>query len=158
MDIRSSLEAFIRLVMRDTVYHRVYPCSVQGQSSDLKTLDLLPDDAEIRGTGLQSVPIRHGLPGVEVKVPVGARVLLGFEAGDPERPYAALWEPGSIEQIIFDGGTKPIARKGDAVTCFWPPSVPIVGTVGPAVLTGGLITITSPASGVITSGADGVLA
>jgi hypothetical protein len=156
MTIDQSLAKFVRWVMRDTTYHRVFPCSVQGQSSDLATLDLLPDDTDIRGTGLQQVHIRHGLPGVQVKVPVGARVLLGFEAGDPERPYAALWEPGAIEQIIFDHGTKPLARKGDAVTCFWPPSVPITGTVGPAALEGSL-TITSPAPGIIAAGAERAL-
>jgi len=147
----SALAKFIRFVMRDTRYHALYPCTVEAQAAD-GTLDLTPDDEAIRGTGLQAVPIRHGLPGVRVKVKQGARLLLGFEAGDPTRPFAALWEPGAIEEISIDGGTKPVARAGDAATCFWPPSVAVTGTtpVGAFV---GTMTITSPAPAILAAGA-----
>jgi len=151
-DPRAALAAFIRNVMRNTRYHAQYPATVQGQPTD-STLDLLPDDTSVRGLGLSNVPIRHGLPAVTVKVLVGSRVLLGFEAGDPQRPYAALWSASSIEYISFAGGDKPVARIGDAVTCFWPPSVPITGTVGGNALVG-TMTITSPAPAVIGSGAQ----
>jgi hypothetical protein len=114
-----ALQRFIRFVMRDTLYHGKYSAEVQSQSDD-DSLDLLPDDNRVRGNGLSRVPIRHGLPGVRVRVRVGSRVQLGFENGDPTQPYAALWEPGAIETIIFDNGTQPIARMGDTVTCFWP--------------------------------------
>lgn len=149
MDSSSALARFIRWIMRDTKYHVRYPCTVEGQNGN--ELELLPDDELIRGDGLSRVPMRHGLPGVTVRVKVGARCLLGFEAGDPRRPYAALWEPHSIEQIRFGDGDAPIAREGDAVTCFWPPVVPITGTVGGQALVG-TITITSPAPGIIGSG------
>lgn len=155
----AGLEAIRRLVQILTAplrYHRRYPCTVQAQAADF-TLDLLPDDEEIRGTGLQGVKMRHGLPGVEVRVVVGSRCLLGWDAGDPRRPYAALWEAGSIESISFGGGDKPIARVGDTVTCFWPPSVPVTGTLGVLPFVG-TMTITSPAVGIIQSGADKVTA
>jgi hypothetical protein len=138
--------------MRDTRYHKLYPCTVEAQAAD-GTLDLTPDDESVRGTGTQSVQIRHGLPGVTVKVKKGARLLLGFEAGNPERPFASLWEPGAIEEISIDGGDKPVAREGDAVTCFWPPSVPVTGTLG-GVPFAGTMTITSPAPGIIDTGAE----
>lgn len=149
--VSGALARFIRWVMRDTKFHKMYPCTVQSQSSDLTRLELLPDDEEIRGTGTAAVLIRHGLPGVTVKVPRGARVLLGFAAGDERRPYAALWEPGSIESISFAGGTKPVARMGDSVTCFWPPSLPVIGTL-PAGAFVGTLTITSPSPGIIQDG------
>jgi hypothetical protein len=147
----SRLERFIRWVMRDTRYHALYPCTVESQASD-GSLDLTPDDESIRGTGLQAVPIRHGLPGVRVKVKQGARLLVGFEAGDPSRPFASFWEPGAIEEISVDGGDQPVSRKGDPVTVFWPPSVAVTGTtpVGAFV---GTMTITSAASGLIDDGA-----
>jgi hypothetical protein len=107
----------------------------------------------MRGDGLAKVPIRHGLPGVTVKVKQGARLLLGFEAGDPRRPYASLWEPGAIEEISIDGGDQPIARAGDPVTVFWPPSVPVVLTSPTGVFTG-TMTITTAASGLIDDGAQ----
>lgn len=156
----AGLEAVRRFVQTLTAplrYHRRYPCTVQGQAADF-TLDLLPDDAEISGAGgMQGVKIRHGLPGIEVRVRVGSRCLVGWEAGDPRRPYASLWEPGAIESISFGGGDKPIARVGDAVTCFWPASVPVTGTLAGSAFVG-TMTITSPASGIIQSGAAKVTA
>lgn len=155
---KGALSRFIRWVMRDTTYHASYPATVQSQSAD-DSLDLLPDDERVRGTGLSSVPIRHGLPGVRVRVAVGARVLLGFEAGDPRRPYAGLWEPGSIEEILFDGGTAPVARQGDAVQVFWPTPLTAGGsaTIGGQAFVGTLI-VTGPSAGVIQTGAARVKA
>lgn len=139
----SALERFIRRVMGFTKYHALYPCTVESQDGN-GLLDLTPDDEAIRGTGLGEVPIRHGLPGFTVKVKAGARVLLGFEAGDPKRPYAALWEPGSVEEIIFDGGDKPVARSFDTASVFFPPSLLITGGLVGAFPFTGTITITSP--------------
>lgn len=153
---REALERFVRWVMRDTRYHALYPATVERQDAN-GLLDLTPDDDAIRGTGLGAVPIRHGLPGFTVKVAKGARVLLGFEAGDPKRPYAALWEPGSVIEISFNGGTKPVARRGDSATVFFPPSLLVTGTLGPFPFTG-TITITSPGVAMIDNGAPGLLA
>ena len=152
-----ALARFIRWVMRDVRYHRMYPSTVQSQSSDGSTVDLLPDDPTIKGDGLQTVPLRHSLPGVVVKVPVGARIMLGFQDGSPGKPYAALWEPGQIESISFGGGTQPIARVGDAAVVYWPVSMEIIGAVAAGVPTGaltGTITIATTASAVIQSGND----
>lgn len=114
--IKEPLAAFVRWVMRDVTYHRLYSCSVQGQDA-AGLLDLLPDDETIRGTGLSKVKIRHGLPGFTVKVPTGASVLLGFENGDPRKPYASLWDPGSVTSLTFDQGTKAVARVDDTAVC-----------------------------------------
>jgi hypothetical protein len=102
--LRGSLERLIRWVMRDTLFLGMYTAAVVRQAAD-GTLDLLPDDDRLRSQGLQAVPIRHGLPGVTVEVPAGERVLLGFDSGRPEAPYAALWHAGQATKIIFDSGT-----------------------------------------------------
>jgi hypothetical protein len=75
-------------------YSRMYPAKVLKQAGD-GTLELLPDAERIRGNGLTRVPIRHGIPGVTVKVPAGGKVLLFFESGDPKLPAACLWPDGS---------------------------------------------------------------
>lgn len=152
MRFGEALARFIRWVMRDTKFHALYPCVVERQDSN-GLLDLTPDDESIRGNGFQNVPIRHGLPGFKVKVKQGARLLLGFEAGDPRRPFAALWEPGAVEEIIFNDGDAPVAHEGAPVTVFWPPAVPVilVTPLGPFT---GTITITSAASGLIDGGRD----
>ncbi len=158
MDPVAALRTFVRHVTRDTVYLRNYTAVVQRQHGDL-TLDLLPDDERVRGTGLSNVPIRHGLPGVEVSVVVGSRVLLGFENGDPRQPYCSLWDPSAIEEIRFDGGTASVARVGDVVVCSWPASLDVTGTItAPAGAFKGILTIGTQSSGTIQTGASRVKA
>jgi hypothetical protein len=159
-DAAALFERLVRAFMGDVTYHKHYPCSVQGQ--DGMTLDLLPDDEAIRGPGgLQGVPIRHGLPGVSVMVKPGARVLLGFEAGDPRKPYASLWEsdPGVVLAVMLPGDKRPIARKGDSVLVFINPAVPIAmsGLINGVTPFLGTIQITTPVTGIIQDGNPKVL-
>lgn len=115
MPLRESLEAIIEaLIGRRLDYHALYPCTVASQASD-GTLDLLPDDARIRGTGTSGIKIRHGLPGTTVEVGAGTRVLMGFEAGDPSRPYAALWEAGDVDGIDIADAVAEVLRNGEIV-------------------------------------------
>lgn len=105
--IRDGLERIIRWVMRDTLFLGQYTAKVEAQNAD-GTLDLLPDDLRLRAQGLQSVPIRHGLPGVSVDVPNEERVLLAFDGGNPTQPYAALWHEGQVTAVRI-GGTDAVA-------------------------------------------------
>jgi hypothetical protein len=156
MDVPESLQKVIRWVMRDTLYLGRFASTVQQQNGD-DTVDILPDDERVRGNGTQNVKILHGLPGVTVRVRQGARVELGFENGDPARPFVALWEPGSLESISFDGGTRPVARKGDPVVIYWPPGFMIQGVLG-ALPFSGAVTISTPSAGIIDGGKDNVTA
>lgn len=159
MDPRAALERIVQFVTRQTLYCRSFEATVERDHGD-NTLDLLPDDARVRGTGLSRVPIRHGLPGVTVRVVTGSRVLLGFVEADPRKPYASLWQPGSIEEVSFDGGEASIARVGDIVVCSWPASLAFTGTLaGPVSGTiAGTLTIGTQSSGTIQSGAARVRA
>jgi hypothetical protein len=105
--VRGAFERAVRWVMRDTLYLGQYTARVITQRSD-GTLDLIPDDNRLASRGLQGVPIRHGLPGVTVEVPSEARVLLGFDSGDPNKPYAALWHEGQVTSVNI-GGTRAVA-------------------------------------------------
>lgn len=69
-----------------------YPATVVEQDAD-GTLHVRPDDARI--PGITGVPIHLGVPGARVEVTPGARVLLAFACGDPSKPVAEVWEPGS---------------------------------------------------------------
>jgi hypothetical protein len=112
--LRTALERLIRWVMRDTLFLGLYTAQVVRQAAD-GTLDLMPADDRLRSQGLQAIPLRHGLPGVTVQVPAGEQVLLGFDAGDPSKPYAALWHAGQATKITFGdmtieaAGTKALA-------------------------------------------------
>ena len=135
--MRRLLEA-INAIVESTVgrkldYHALYPCTVATQAADY-TLDLIPDDERVRGSGTSGIKLRHGLPGFVATVPTGARVLMGFEAGDPKRPYAMAWDVGSVTSVTFDGGTKSVGRIDDHVQ---------IGTLaGAAPPGGGAVTFT----------------
>lgn len=150
-----SLTAIVQALMRPARYYAQHPAAVLSQHDD-DTVDVLPDDATLRGNGLSNVPIRHGLPGVRVRVVAGSRVLLGFEGGDPARPYVSLWDAASVEKILFNGGTAGLARIGDLVTIYWP-VLDCVGTLNnsPAALT---MIPALPSPGIIQTGSSKVLA
>jgi hypothetical protein len=105
--LRGALERLIRWMTRDALYLGTYTAAVVSQAAD-GTLDLMPDDARLRADGLQSVPIRHGLPGCTVEVAAGERVLLAFDGGDSRAPYAALWHPGQVIRVNI-GGSEAVA-------------------------------------------------
>lgn len=150
MDPKAALTRFIRWVMRDTLYLGQYAATVQRQAAD-DTLDLLPDDERLRGTGLSGVPIRHGLPGARVRVADGARVLLGFEGGDPRKPYASLWSASTIVSISLGEAPAAAARQGDAVEVLIPPAV-FTGTINGLPATGVVSWALPKAVGIITAG------
>jgi hypothetical protein len=85
------LTAFIRRTIGlDIIGPRVdylaaYQCKVVVQNAD-GTLELQPDNAAL--PGYSKVPIRYGVPGISATVAAGARVLLEFAGGDPQKPIA----------------------------------------------------------------------
>src|SRR6187402_2975751 len=100
--------------MRDVTYLGTYPATVMSQAGEM--CDVKPDSPKVSGSsGLSGVKIRHGFPGVSLMIPPGSRVLLAFDNGDPDKPYVALWEKGTVLNLTFADGTMPLARVGDQV-------------------------------------------
>lgn len=97
--VKTYLARVIDGVMRRVDWYAWYPARVLAQGSD-GLLELKPDNPRI--PGLSKVPLRLGLPGTRVNVLSGARVLVGFEGGEPSRPVAALWERPSCAEIALD--------------------------------------------------------
>lgn len=116
-----AVESIVRRTMRHTGYHALHPARVVAQDGDGGPLDVEPDDPLVQIP--RRVPFRT-LPGLAVTVPAGARVLVGFEGGDPRRPYAGLWELGTVTKLVLNGGSHGAAREGHAVRVTIP-----VGTV-----------------------------
>ena len=104
--VMSDISAVVESLVGNRIdYSRLYPAKVVKQASD-GSLELLADDARMRGNGITRVPIRHGIPGCVVTVPPGGKVQLFFEGGDPKRPAAALWPDGSsVTKIEITTGT-----------------------------------------------------
>lgn len=129
-----------------------YDATVKAMNDD-GTVDIKPDSTRW-GAGLSRVPIRHGLPGVTVVVKQNARVRLGFANGDEQRPFVALWDPGSLDTLTVTAETKiivkapavylgdetdarPIARAGDLIEVYLPavpplPAIPLQGYISNA--------------------------
>ena len=114
--VKGSLLRLIEAAVgRRLTYAYLWPCTVAAQAPD-GALELLPDDRQVRGSGMSRVYIRHGQPGYETEVPTGARCMVGFEGGDPSRPYVAQWLAGTgVDTITFDGGTEDVARTNDSI-------------------------------------------
>lgn len=108
-----SISRLVAALTRRVDYLAHYPARVVEQRAD-GTLDLIPDDSA-RVAPCTGVPIRTGLPGVAVTVPSGARVLLGYEAGDPSRPVATLWEAATVTTLAVNGSSTKAARDGESV-------------------------------------------
>lgn len=90
------LQRFIeQLVGRRIDYSQIYEAKVVVQTLLTGKVDVLPDDARIRGLGgLTQVPIFHGLPGVTALVLPGERCLIAFRNGDPKLPAVIGWADG----------------------------------------------------------------
>ena len=111
-DLAIALAGAVRGVIGPSVEtSRLYPGKVIAQSS--AGVDVMLDQpAPVKG--LSGVPLRHGLPGCEVKVPQGARVRVGFDGGSRTKPFAALWDDaGPVTEIKIAGSSSPVARSGD---------------------------------------------
>jgi hypothetical protein len=115
----AALEGIVRGLTAGSIYLGLFPAKVIAQNAD-GTLELQPDDSRL--PGMSRVPIRYGIPGVSVKVAPAARVGIEFEAGDPARPVATVWDSASVIEIKFAGGVQPIARVGDTAGPY-----PIIG-------------------------------
>ena len=141
--LKGALEGIVRTAVAQHDFYAEYSCKVVSQDGD-GNLDLEPDDPRI--PGMQGIPIRYGIPGVTVKVSGGARVHVGWENGDPKKPYAAIWEPSSLLSLtvtaatkivldcsnveLCDGAGMPIARRGDMVmVTSTPPGLPAYGSI-----------------------------
>lgn len=99
-----------------------YEARVVAQSPVDDTLELFPVDVRI--PPLSSVQLLVPAPGFRVLVAPGARVLLGWDGGDPSKPYAEAFgrTAGATTKlevtataIVFNAGTMGVARLGDAV-------------------------------------------
>lgn len=140
----AALGRLLAPLTRRVDYTALWPARVVAQRAD-GTLDLHPDSARV--APCQSVPYRT-LRGLSVDVAAGARVLLGYEGGDPARPYALAWELGDATALRVNGGSRSTARDGDSVSVTIPAGAVLVSSPGGPIPNALPISL----SGTITSG------
>ena len=100
-------------------YHAGYRARVVAQSGDLRTVDVITDSELFPRTGMQAIPVRWGMPGLDASLTPGAFVTLLHDEGDPSKPYVTSCDPWSAQKatsIQIGGGSLPVARLGDLVS------------------------------------------
>jgi hypothetical protein len=89
------LDAF-RKVARGAVpdidYKTTYRARVVKQHPNRRRLDVVPTDPRL--PSMTNIPLKVGVPGLEVVLVAGHFVLVGWENGRPDHPYATLWDAG----------------------------------------------------------------
>jgi hypothetical protein len=113
--VLGEVSSFVRRLLRRLPLYLLFPGKVVSQDAS-RRVDVLPDDqGELGQSGFSGIRLVLGLPGWQAKVPAGARLRLLWDAADPARPAAGLFdEAGPVTELRFDGGTKPIARVDDS--------------------------------------------
>jgi len=117
MQLRDSLAAIVRYVMRDTLYLGAYPARVARQWPD-GSLDVEVLDARLSGRGLQRVPVRQGLADTTATVQPGTACLVEFDDGDPRKPAVTAWgysQNSAVVRLAAGQDPRPLARDGDLV-------------------------------------------
>jgi hypothetical protein len=97
--LKASLFALMRAASPRSEYGCLYLGRVVAQSADLRIVDVVPDDQrlptmggiELRGEPGDTVDLRDPVTG---SVPEGVSVLVGWENGDPSKPFSCLWRGG----------------------------------------------------------------
>lgn len=158
----SAWKALIDQLLPQLPYLGCYEYRVVTQNSN--RLNLQPVKVSTGMPDLANVMMRPGVAGANMQPALGSRVLVGFVNADPAFPVVLAFEDpdgsgfmpltltfeASTAIALLTGGS-PVARVGDQVMSFLPPTLPVVGTVSGS-LFAGTITVTNPITGMITQG------
>lgn len=110
-------EAFTKFLdsYRPLDYYGFYQCTLVKWDKASQTGDLKPDDPRLPKNGMSGIPFRSGIPGVTVDFgrSPSAKCMIGFEGGDPSKPYIHGWLNCTPSEVIVSG-TKVVA-KADSV-------------------------------------------
>lgn len=119
MGISTAIE---QLIDRLTGWRRFlawYPSAVAAVRDD-GTIDVIPDDATMRGNGTR-VHMLSGTAGVYGLPRVGDRVLLFFAAGDPAQPRALATDARATEALALAAKVDASFAALDGVITGWVP-------------------------------------
>lgn len=124
--VKGGFQALARGAHATIDYQALYRATVLKQAPNFR-LDIEPEDPRL--PPMSNIPLRLGIPGAQVKLRLrdekGARVgepikvLVGWENGQPDRPFCALWLSGptgaqrdQIEKVVFEGTVVELGGAG----------------------------------------------
>jgi hypothetical protein len=122
-EIRTALEDFVRQEMAYGKFWGRYEYRVNTRDGD--SYGLVPASPTAGMPKLDSILMRPGIAGFKADLVVGQSVSIGFENGDPARPFIIHYQPlyqGAPERVYIDadrvdlgGATELVARETDMV-------------------------------------------
>lgn len=145
------LAAFRALVQAELAplrYAGLFDYTITGVSgaAPSATISARPTDQSTGLPDINNMPCSPAVGGVTSTPTVGGQCVVAFLDHNPAKPVI-VGLPSS--------GSLPVARLGDQVMIFLPPTLPVQGTVSGSPFVG-TITITNPISGSITQGSGKV--
>jgi hypothetical protein len=123
---KSAVQALAIQALPGIDYLTFYDARVVSQSADGATLDLQPLDPRLPGFG--SVPLKLGIPATVAKFATGKIVRLGWDRGNPARPYACLFDGGETLTSLELGGDDNVLTRSDFATFLYAWQNAAVGT------------------------------
>jgi hypothetical protein len=149
--IFSSFRSLIQKLLAPTRYYGTYEYTIVA--TDGTTVDGTPNDTTRGLPSLNKLELRAD--SIAAQTPQTRNLChVIFVNGDPTKPKCTWTQPDPTSAQLL-GGSNPVARLGDQVQVFLPPTLPIAGTLSGAPFTG-VITVTNPLTGSITQGSQAV--
>lgn len=90
--IRGTLRKIVESSLPSYALRAFYAGRMVSQSGS--NVDFIPDADDV--PGMQRVPLMLGVPGLSIQAAPGARMGMGYYGGDPTKPYAGMFESGSL--------------------------------------------------------------
>jgi hypothetical protein len=90
--LKSALGKIARGADPRAPYGNLYRANVRALRGTTR-IDVEPDDPAI--PPMANIPLKVGVPGLEVELVPGHVVMVGWENRRPDRPYATTWSPGA---------------------------------------------------------------
>jgi hypothetical protein len=145
------LNAVIDARVAPTRFYGRYEYTISNPSTS--TVDGSPTDTTLGLPDLQNIPL--DADSISSYSPAnGGTCHIMFLNGQATQPIC-VWTSGNPTMASLLGGSNPVARLGDQVQCFLPPSLVCMGTVSGEPFVG-TITVVNPITGTITQGSSQV--
>ncbi len=154
--MRSAMDAFLRKVRAEGEFAYRYRCKVDRVKASGR-VDVTVTDDRMKGRGVGDCNVRVGIPLTTLTILAGATCLVGWEDGDPARPYVSDFDQGAVATSIQLGDqSRGAAFVGGTVKHMFPPVMPFTGTVAGAPAAG-VLTIIESGVGMIQDGYAGLV-
>ena len=103
-------ETFRKVIsaLRPVDFFGYYQCSLVSWDKGAQTGDVKPDDIRLPRDGMTGLSFRSGVPGVTVAFtsPSDVKCMIGFEGGDPSKPYIHGWLNCTPDEVMVSVSSK----------------------------------------------------